>query len=196
MLLDEVRLCSHCERLDLPFEVDDGGRPFRFPPTIGATGTAPLLFVGINPRISESNRDFHNALLQDSSAFIELARNRFQGRTYIGKQGLERHYSAHVRIANEIFPEQPFEKVAAVTELFFCASASSRELPFAHSPCAERYFERVLAMVQPHVVFAIGRTVEKYLARRYGIGRSRWIHHVGLGKPGCNDWNATPECTR
>lgn len=181
MLLDEVRLCTHCDDLQLPFEAADNGvRTFRFPPTIGATGTAPLLFVGINPRVSASNRDFHSALLHDPSAFSELAGNRFRGRTYIGKQGLERHYSAHVRIASETFPEQPFENVAAVTELFFCASESSRGLPVEHSPCAENYFERVLAIVQPQVVFAVGRRVENYLVRRYGVEAPKGLMTWGL----------------
>lgn len=167
-LIEEVRCCTRCECLGIPFVVaDHGGRAFRFPPTIGARGTASLLFVGINPRVSETNREFHNALMRDCSAFVELASNRFQGRHYIGPRGLERHYSAHVRIARQIYPDQAFEAVAAVTELFFCASLSSRGLPLERSPCADRYFERVLGVVQPRVVFALGRA-EKYLARRFG----------------------------
>ena len=125
--------------------------------------------------ILASNRDFHSALLHDPSAFSELAGNRFRGRTYIGKLGLERHSSAHARIASEIFAEQPFENVAAVTELFFCASESSRGHPVEHSPCAEKYFERVLAIIQPQVVFAVGRRVETYLVRRYGVEALWWI---------------------
>jgi uracil-DNA glycosylase len=194
MLLDEVRLCNHCDDLQLPFEMaSHGGRAFRFPPTIGATATAPLLFVGINPRVSDSNRDLHSALWHDPSAFSELAGNRFQGRTYIGEQGLERHYAAHVCIAHEVFPDQLFENVGVVTELFFCASESSRGLPVEHSPCAERYFERVLAIVQPQVVFAVGRRVENYLVRRYGVEARKGLMKWGVRRLCPIDRNATPE---
>jgi hypothetical protein len=131
-------------------------------------GTAPLLFVGINPRVSNSNRHLHNALMCDPSTFLELAGNRFHGQHYIGPQGLEGHYSAHVRIARQLFPDQSFETIAAVTELFFCASESAKGLPAQRSPCATKYFERVLALIQPKVVFAVGSQVESYLVRRFG----------------------------
>jgi hypothetical protein len=167
-LIEEVYRCMHCAHLRLPFVAcDDAGRAFRFPPTIGAMGTAPLLFVGINPRVSDSNRHLHDTLMHDYPTFLELARNRFRGQPYIGPQGLEGHYSAHVRIARQLFPDQPFEAIAAVTELFFCASESGSGLPVQWSPCATKYFERVLTSIQPRVVFAMGRQVESYL-----------IHHL------------------
>jgi hypothetical protein len=49
-LSTEVFHCLHCDRFGLPFVRDATGKFYRFPPTIGATGPAPLLFVGINPR--------------------------------------------------------------------------------------------------------------------------------------------------
>lgn len=174
--LKEVFHCRHCESLRIPFVVcQTAGRAFRFPPTIGAIENAPLLFVGINPRITDSNRYLHEDLMRDdSSSFQELARNRFHSHPYIGAQGhqqggthKERHYSVHVRITRQLFPSRPFESVAAVTELFFCSSVSSRGLPIQDSPCAAKYFERVLALIRPRVVFAVGRAVEDYLVKRY-----------------------------
>lgn len=88
-LVEEVHRCMHCVPLALPFTpCDSAGRSFRFAPTIGAVGMAPLLFVGINPRVSDSNRDLHLALMRDISTFRELAGNRFRDRDYIGPQGL------------------------------------------------------------------------------------------------------------
>jgi uracil-DNA glycosylase len=167
-LLKEVYRCTHCAPLGLPFvDCMDAGRWFRFPPTIGAPGPAQLLFVGINPRVSDSNRHLHTALMHDFSTFHELAGNRFRNSDYIGANGLEGHYSMHVWIANRLFPERTFASVAAVTELFFCASESSTGLPVERSPCADKYFGRVLAAVSPKVVFAVGRRVESYMTRRF-----------------------------
>jgi hypothetical protein len=164
-LVEEVYHCTHCVPLGLPFVAcGDAGRAFRFPPTIGATGPAPLLFVGINPRVSESNQHLHSALMRDLATFRALAGNRFNGREYIGRRGLERHYATHVRIAEQLFPRKPFHTVAAVTELFFCASQSSRGLRTQPSPCADKYFARVIAAIRPKIVFAVGRPVEDYLA--------------------------------
>jgi len=161
----------HCVPLALPFTLcETAGRSFRFPPTIGAVGTAPLLFVGINPRVSDSNRHFHLTLMGEIAAFRELAGNRFRDRDYMGPQGLEGHYSVHVWIASQLFPGQPFTSVASVTELFFCASGSSVGLPIKHSPCADKYFGRVLELVRPRIVFAMGRGVEAYLVGRFSRG--------------------------
>jgi hypothetical protein len=145
---------------------DKAGRTFRFPPVIGATVASPLLFVGINPRASDSNRHLHEALMRDFATFRALAGNRCRDRHYIGPRGLERHYSAHVQIAERIFPRQPFDEVAAVTELFFCASQSSQGLREPPSPCADKYFERVLGAIRPKIIFAVGRPVEENLASR------------------------------
>jgi uracil-DNA glycosylase len=210
-LSEEVRSCTHCTSLRLPFVAsDDTGRAFHFPPVIGATGTAPLLFVGINPRISDSNREFHRALMRDSSMFVELARNVYQGRAYIGPRSSERHYSAHLRIARRIYPDQPFEAIAAVTELFFCASTSSSGLPLEHSPCADKYFERVLAIVQPQILLAIGRPIQRYLMGRFGSSHGNTFATWGdanralvLGIPHPNSrgericyWERAAECAR
>ena len=73
-LIEKVFNCVHCEGR-LPFERSASGKFYRFPPTIGAVGKAQLLFVGINPRVSDTNRDLHDTLVDDPAAFARLSRN-------------------------------------------------------------------------------------------------------------------------
>jgi hypothetical protein len=57
VLIEEVRRRTHCNNLRLPFEMADcAGRAFRFPPTIGATAPAPLLFVGAQEGMKNESR--------------------------------------------------------------------------------------------------------------------------------------------
>lgn len=146
--------------------VGPGGRPsHRFPPVIGRRGggPAPLLFVGINPRVSTSNRDLHAWLVADFRHFRSLADNRVGAAPYLGEGGQERHYRAHQRVAAAAFPGEAFEEVAAVTELFLCATETSPGLVAGGSPCADRFLTPVLTLVQPRVVLAVGRTVGRVL---------------------------------
>lgn len=158
-LLQKAFECSHCDNARLPFVRDLTGRSYRFPPTIGAVGAAPLLFVGINPRISESNRQLHESISSNSEAFVELSGNRFRGRRYIAEAGLEGHYRMHVTVAAELFPGREFEEVAAVTELHLCASETSVGIPRSAMRCLDRFFQSVLDQVQPSVIFAVGQHV-------------------------------------
>src|SRR5687767_39084 len=88
-LIEEVYHCTHCAALGLPFLTSAAAkRAYRFPPIIGAMGVAPLLFVGINPRISDPNRHLHDALMADYKTFLAFAGNRFQSKRYIGHRGL------------------------------------------------------------------------------------------------------------
>jgi uracil-DNA glycosylase len=61
-----------------------------------------------------------------------------------------------------------FEQHAAVTELFFCASANCTRLPPVRSECADRYFEQVLRLVAPRFVVCVGARVFRYFRDRYG----------------------------
>jgi hypothetical protein len=173
-LSTEVFHCMHCDRFGLPFVRDATGKFYRFPPTIGATGPAPLLFVGINPRVSASNRVLHDAIVHNHTRFEELRRNRVGTREYIGRDGLERHYALHVDIAHALFPGNPFDSVACVTELHLCASTSSVGLPFNSSECAGRYFGSVLEVVRPVVIFAVGIHVERTLRARVRTRRAEF----------------------
>ena len=115
-LTSDVFSCMHCDRFGLPFNRIGSGKFYRFPPTIGATGPVPLLFVGINPRISTSNRSLHEAIVNNWTSFEALRRNRFRSDQYIGYRGLEKHYALHVKVASALFPTKSFETVACVTD--------------------------------------------------------------------------------
>jgi uracil-DNA glycosylase len=179
MELDQLTLnafcCSYCEGTGLPFVRSEVGKFYRFPPTIGAVAQAPLLFVGINPRVSDSNRLLHKTISADYGAFVQLSRNRVGGRPYIGLRGLEKHYTLHATVAKAISPFEPFESVASVTELHLCASGSSHGLPPDSSRCAERYFRSILQIVSPTVVLAVGKQVERTLKSLFS-GRLRTVY--------------------
>jgi uracil-DNA glycosylase len=164
-LIADVFACTHCEGTGLPFTRASDGKFYRFPPIIGATGTAPLLFVGINPRISESNRDLHEYLVHNPDAFRDLSVNRIKDVPYI--PNLEGHYRVHAQVAATLFPGTRFEEIAAVTELHFCTSAATKGL-LESRRCTDRYFARVLQLITPTVVFAIGKHVADRLSARVG----------------------------
>lgn len=168
-LRSEVYSCDACARLQLGFERPGTQRPFfKFPPIIGSQGHAPLLFMGLNPRRSATNAALHDTIMADPAAFDALAANRVDGRPYIAIRGSERHYRPHAVIASSVFPGRPFEEVAAVTELFLCASEDAGVLGRAGTPCADRFLGRVMRVVEPRVVVAVGRVVEAHLRPRFG----------------------------
>ncbi|MCX5855727.1 MAG: hypothetical protein NTZ24_14350 [Deltaproteobacteria bacterium] len=82
---DYLKLVFNCRQcLNRGFRSPRPGAPyFKFSPTIGASGNSPLLFVGINPRISESNRDLHQYLMADFRNFQAIAANRDGDGKYI-----------------------------------------------------------------------------------------------------------------
>lgn len=166
-LIAEVFACTHCEGVGLPFSRSRDGRFYRFPPIIGATGPAALLFVGINPRVSDSNQVLHDDIIENFDSFAALAKNRVLGHAYIARNGLEDHYRIHIRVAESLFPAMPFESVAAVTELHFCASESSTGFPRDTSRCADKFLGSVLRLVAPKIIFAVGNPVERTLSRKF-----------------------------
>lgn len=177
-LLRDVFKCMDCgDKRGLPFVRRHSKGPFfRFPPVIGATKDVSVLFIGINPRIAPGNEGLHQFVSDDMTAFTALAENRINGRPYIAIDGEEGHYRWHARMINNRFPNRPFEEVAAVTELYFCASINASGLNRQDNPCAKKYMERVLTLVQPRVVVAVGKAVEKYLRRfEYGPSNNRFF---------------------
>jgi hypothetical protein len=173
-LLWQVYGCDWCKRLGLGFERPDSAHGFfKFPPTIGATGAAPLLFVGINPRRSESNKGLHDAIMKDPAAFEALSRNWVGGQRYI-RAGGEPHYQDHMRVVRGVFgPRANFEDHAAASELLFCATERAKGLPCATSPCANTYFERVFDQVKPKFVICVGKGVLGYFQAKWGGGDCR-----------------------
>lgn len=175
----DVFACMHCDRAGLPFVRSPEGKFYRFPPTIGAASTARLLFVGINPRISSTNEGLHESIAHNLRNFSELAANRIDEGAYIGRKSQEPHYQFHLSVVDALCPGEPFESVAAVTELHLCASTSSKGLPYDSSRCTDRYFGLVLRQVTPLVIFAVGSHVERTLSKKFrttlrGKPLARW----------------------
>jgi uracil-DNA glycosylase len=181
-LLREVYACQSCNEA-YGFERPGPGLPyFKFPPTIGAAGRNDLLFVGINPRRSGSNRELHSSLMANFGAFEALALNWNGPEPYITKYGAERHYGAHVEFVEGVFGSgAKFEEHAAVTELYFCATTNSEGLPKVGSQCADRYLERILMLVSPKVVICVGKQVWTYFGDRYRVIDARIQARFGAG---------------
>ncbi len=176
-LIEEVYACDVCSASAYGFTRPSEGRPYyKFPPTIGATGQASILFVGINPRRSQSNAQLHREAMANLHSFEMLAANKrpYHGRPsgkYIRSSGVERHYGLHVKLVEAVFGSGArFEDYAAVTELFLCASEDSTGVQRAVAqnlfPCADRYFAQVLAQAKPLVVVAVGAPPARYLRRQ------------------------------
>jgi uracil-DNA glycosylase len=166
-LRDEVFGCEHCAGLGTFKRSPDNGRFYKFPAIIGAPGEAVLLFIGINPRQDERNLDLHNWLMASQENFKQLAQNRDRyRRPYIAPRAMERHYHCHMIVIEGVFGiGTPFEAKAAVTEIYLCANESGSALLDARrSPCAERYLGRVVEIVKPQVVVAVGKGVHQHLS--------------------------------
>src|SRR5690606_12962134 len=122
-------------------------------------GKADLLFVGINPRRSDTNLDLHDWLMKSPENFERLANNTTaRGERYVAINGKEEHYHCHMIVVEGVFgPGTIFETKAAVTELYLCANESgSALLKKGRSPCASQYLSRCVKIVQPSVVVAVG----------------------------------------
>ena len=161
-LLGDVYGCSICPS-SYGFTRSPSGSYFKFPPMIGGNGSVKLLLVGINPRLTANNEHLHTALMSSERAFEDLASNKIGGIPYIRRNGQEFHYRFHVRIVERLFGEtEPFAGIAAVSELFLCASANAGALPYPGSPCADRFLPRTLEIAKPKVIIAVGSKVMDY----------------------------------
>lgn len=148
---------------------------FKFPPIIGRTRNAAILFIGINPRISSTNSSLHEALMLNKSNFLNFSANKFCGQSYIEN---ELHYRFHVRLIKKLFGKHcQFEDVAAVTEIFLCATETTRSLPASGSPCSDLYLGEVIRLSNPQVIVAVGKRVVDYFKmspnKQWG-----WSHSV------------------
>ena len=164
-LLKQAFECRRCQGTDW-FASGSHGADYRFPPIIGCHSKPKLLFVGLNPRASETNVQLHEAVSGSYQAFRDLSNNRTpEGDRYIAPAGRERHYRLHTRIARDVFPGQKFEEVAAVSELHLCASESASRLP-TDGPCNTVFLPRVLQSCSPEIVVALGARVRDWFRTR------------------------------
>lgn len=167
VLRQRVFRCEECSESGFGFSrIDADAALSKFPPTIGSSGDAPLLFIGTNPRISNSNRELYTEIMRSPESFDLLAQDVWRGRSYLrfGEPG--HHYDLHIAIARKAIPGRPFASVAAVTEVFLCATLDGGLLPNAGSRCADLHLDEVAQQVRPQVVVAVGAKARDYLARR------------------------------
>jgi uracil-DNA glycosylase len=171
-LLDKAFACRLCPK-SYGFSSRTADEPFfKFPPIIGKTHDANLLFVGINPRISNSNRSDHDFWMRDKPNFRSLSENKLRGQFYIEQ---EPHYRFHIRLVKILFGEYcKFENVAAVTEIFLCATKDSNGLPSPESPCADIYFGDTVGLTNPKVIVAVGGRVMEYFNI---LPNNKWIQN-------------------
>jgi uracil-DNA glycosylase len=186
-LTDQIFACRRCDE-DWGFSSPspEAGY-FKFPPVIGKTENAQLLFVGINPRISDSNRWLHKHLMKNKASFLGFSANRVHDKPYIASVGQESHYRLHVEFINKAFGRNcPFEQVAAVTEILLCATSNSRNLPYPESPCADLYFGEVIRLTKPRVIVAVGARVVNYFKTRqhgYWAGSQLFLKFIDRDVP-------------
>ncbi len=165
-LLHEVFECKACPEA-LGFTRLAKGQPYlKFPPTIGAVGKAPLLFVGIHPRLAPDNQAFYQRILRSEQEFASFAENSYRGKPYIGPECKDGDYRPHMQVVQKIFGRTAaFEDCAAVTQLFFCGKIDAKGLKLSASSCADKYFERVFLKVRPKIVFCVCPPAMAYFQR-------------------------------
>lgn len=169
-LRDEVFECEHCAGLNTFTRSPNNSRFYKFPPIIGSSGEADILFIGINPRRSKSNFNLHDWLMASPEAFAKLSANQAKdGNPYIALDGREEHYHCHMIVIKGVFGQgTKFEAKAAVTELMLCASTNEPAvLSQMKSPCAALYLNRVIRTVNPQVVIAVGSGVLRHLQTHF-----------------------------
>lgn len=169
--LTEVFNCEYCQGVKAFARSPANGRFYKFPPIIGKQHDADVLFIGINPRRTKSNDELHDWLMESPDNFAKLASNKLEGgEPYISPEGEEEHYHCHMIVIENVFGEgTKFEDVAAVTELMHCASPNEPTiLSRQKSPCAGLYLQRVMDIVKPRVVIAVGSGVRRQLIKYFG----------------------------
>lgn len=151
-------------------------RLFKFPSAIGSQGAAPMAFVGLNPRISNTNRALYYAITIDPEAYISLAGNRApDGQPYVRLQGGERHYHTHAKVVREAvrgtqYDGKSFEEVAVCTELFMCATpprqtaALTKALKAPSPVCPDLHFWKAIQRAAPKVLVTLGDDVFDYVS--------------------------------
>jgi hypothetical protein len=226
-LLNRVFCCAACTDgygFESAAGVVAGAGYFKFPHTIGATGPADLLFVGINPRRSSTNMPLVNAAMRTPDDFRLLSENREprrngrSGARYVRPEGTESspyawegHYAVHAAIVEAVWDKgAPFEDHAAVTELYYCSTLNTGtgRLPLHwDSPCMQTYFDDVFAQVQPKVIIAVGAPPRDYFRNTSRddstnpfvariAGRDLWVFVIGHPGDTWSDQTIAAEATK
>lgn len=165
-LLADAYGCHCCPAAAYRFEpAPNGGGYLKFSPTIGSTGFATVLFMGINPYRVERNQWLYEDAMASLESFATLAGNRephsgsADGPRYIrrsgdggpSRYGHEPFYNQYMDIVEGVWGTgTPFEAHAAATELYLCSTPDTRGRPFtSDSECAGNFFAHTFAQVDP-----------------------------------------------
>lgn len=159
------------------------GGYLKFPPTIGSTGSATVLFIGINAYRVERNQRLYSDAMASLESFATLAGNHephsgsAASPRYIRRSsdsgpspyGHEAFYNQYMDIVEGVWGTgTPFEAHAAATELYLCSTPETRGRPFtSHSECADNFFATTFAQVEPKAVITVGRAPREYMRREY-----------------------------
>ena len=171
-MLQEVYGCRECAIEGRSFVSDfTEARPgffHKFPPLIGGTGKLKLLFVGYNPRRTK-NLAIHNFAMDTFQNFCALSNNvDHHGQGYIGSlksaSDHEEHYELHDEIVQRVFAK-PFTSVAAVTEMYLCATKKGKKLNTENSPCARRFLMRTITIANPDYILTFGSGLPRFFNR-------------------------------
>ncbi len=170
-LLQRVYSCRECvvkkPKLVSEFTEARPGMFHKFPPLIGCAGKAKLLFVGYNPRRT-TNVAVHDFAVRSLDDFCTLSNNTdHHGQRYIGSSSStfehERHYDLHNDIVQRVFGK-PFEQVAAVTEMYLCASRDGKKLNTETSPCAQLYLSQTIKIANPDYIVTFGSGLPRFFS--------------------------------
>jgi hypothetical protein len=171
-LLQDVYGCRECAIKGRSFVSDfseaRSGFFYKFPPLIGGAGKVKLLFVGYNPRRT-TNLAIHNFAMGSFQNFCTLSDNfDHHGQRYIGSPKSapdhEEHYELHDDIVQRVFAK-PFEDVAAVTEMYLCASKNGKKLNTENSPCAQKFLLRTIGIARPDYIVTLGSGLPRFFKR-------------------------------
>lgn len=171
-LLQDVYPCQECAVKQRTFVSEFiEARPgyfYKFPPLIGGSGKVRLLFIGYNPRRT-SNHAIHNFAMDNFQNFCTLSNNvNHHDQPYIGSPknaaDHEEHYDLHDEIVRRVFGV-PFSQVAAVTEMYLCASEDGQRLQTRNSPCARKFLIRTLGVSDPEYIITFGVGLPRFFAK-------------------------------
>jgi hypothetical protein len=153
--------------------------------TIGATGTATLLFVGVNPYRDDRNRQLYPEAMASCDAFNTLASNHEPHpgstdtprviRRYDGgkrpRYGREPYYRWYMDVIEGVWGHgTPFEAHSAATELYLCSTTDTKSGAFtSDSYCADKYFGLTYAQVRPEAVITFGAAPRDYMRDQHAL---------------------------
>jgi hypothetical protein len=155
-------------------------------PWSGDLAGAPILFLGSNPNISETE-DYPQWRWPDDD-IADFFQHRFgggrkkwvtDGKTFLLKDGSQtkgwvRYWAAVRKRAIELGIADPRPGIDyALSEVVHCKSSREGGVPESADECARRYLEPLIAASGAKIVVSLGRWPEAIVRRQFGLGDRR-----------------------